>query len=107
MAHMPLVWVSAWSRPTRSANSVVDTSGRLTDVTLAEWCADNELTELRITDSFPNIGDTPFACNELGRSFKGTLRAQTTPNPSFRRVDTIVADADGHPLLTISTVVSR
>ncbi|HEX7638041.1 MAG TPA: type II secretion system minor pseudopilin GspI [Burkholderiaceae bacterium] len=91
----------------RAASSVVDTSGRLTDVTLAEWCADNELTELRITDSFPNIGDTPFACNELGRSFKGTLRAQTTPNPSFRRVDTIVADADGHPLLTISTVVSR
>jgi general secretion pathway protein I len=91
----------------RAASSVTDTSQRLSDVTLAQWCADNELTELRLTATFPNVGTTPFDCTELGRAFKGTLKTQPTPNPSFRRVDTIVADETGRTLLTISTVVSR
>ncbi len=91
----------------RAASSVVGTSQRLSDVVLAQWCADNQLTELRLIDQLPAVGDTPFACTQLGRAFKGTIKVQSTPNPSFRRVDAIVADDGGRELLTISTVMSH
>jgi general secretion pathway protein I len=91
----------------RAASSVADTSQRLSDVVLAQWCADNQLTELRLAGQLPPVGKTPFACMQLGRNFKGTLKVQPTPNPSFRRVDAIVANDDDRQLLTISTVMSQ
>lgn len=91
----------------RAASSVVDTSQRLSDVVLGQWCADNQLTDMRLLDQLPPIGKTPFACAQLGRDFKGTLVVKTTPNPSFRRVDATVADTDGRQLVTISTVMGH
>ena len=91
----------------RAASSVVGTSQRLSDVVLAQWCADNQLTELRLLDQLPPVGLTPFTCTQLGREFKGTEKVQPTPNPSFRRVDSIIADTNGRELLTISTVMSH
>ena len=90
----------------RAASSVVDTSQRLSDIVLAHWCADNQLTELRLMDRLPAVGSTDFTCNQLGRSFKGTIKTQPTPNQSFRRVDAIISDGD-RQLLTISTVMSH
>ena len=91
----------------RAASSVVGTSQRLNDVVLAQWCADNQLTELRLQGQLPSVGLAPFSCVQLGRTFKGTLKVQPTPNPSFRRVDAIVANDDGREMLTISTVMSH
>ncbi len=91
----------------RAASSVVDTSQRLSDVVLAQWCADNQLTELRLLAQLPPVGATPFGCTQLGREFKGSLKVQPTPNPSFRRVDAIILDDTGRQLLTISTVMSQ
>ncbi len=91
----------------RAASSVVDTSQRLSDVVLAQWCADNQLTELRLSGQLPAVGKTPFTCVQLGRNFKGTIKVQPTPNPSFRRVDASVANDDDRELLTISTVMSH
>jgi general secretion pathway protein I len=53
------------------------------------------------------VGDSDFACQQLGRSYQGTLRTRPTPNPSFRRVDAEVADEQGRPLVTLSTVLPR
>jgi general secretion pathway protein I len=44
---------------------------------------------------------------QMGRNFKGTLKVQPTPNPSFRRVDTSIANEDGREMLTISTVMTH
>jgi general secretion pathway protein I len=98
---------TALAAGSRAASSVIDSSERLADVTFAQWCADNQLTELRLTHSFPNIGTDTFNCSEAGRDYKGTIKAQGTPNPSFRRVDAIVADGSGRVLLTISTVMGN
>ncbi len=91
----------------RAASSVVDTSQRLNDVVLAQWCADNELVGWRVSGQWPAVGKTPFTCAQLGRSFKGTLKTTPTPNPSFRRVDAAVANEDGRELVTISTVMKQ
>ena len=91
----------------RAASSVVGTSQRLNDVVLAQWCADNQLTEMRLLDQLPAVGKTPFSCTQLGRAFQGSIRVQPTPNPSFRRVDASVATDDGREALTISTVMTH
>lgn len=91
----------------RAAGAVTDNAQRLADVTGAQWCAENQLTELRLAHVFPSIGDSEFACEQLGRKFGGTQRTRPTPNPNFRRVDAVVSDEAGRQILTLSTVVSR
>jgi general secretion pathway protein I len=91
----------------RAAGVLTDNAQRLGDVVAAQWCADNQLTGLRLSRSFPGIGDADFSCEELGRSYSGKLLTRPTPNPSFRRVDAVVSDEAGHVLVTLSTVLTR
>jgi len=91
----------------RAGGTVVDNSQRLRDVTLAQWCVDNQLTEMKLTHEYPNEGVQSFACQQLGFDLQGAMKVQGTLNPSFRRIDVSVTDATGHSLLTVSTVVSR
>jgi general secretion pathway protein I len=91
----------------RAAGVLTDNAQRLSDVVAAQWCADNQLTALRLARTFPGIGDADFGCEQLGRSYLGKLVTRQTPNPSFRRVDAEMSDAEGRPLVTLSTVLSR
>ncbi len=91
----------------RAAGVLTDNAQRLGQVMAAQWCAENELTGLRLGRVFPGVGDTEFRCEQLGRTYLGQLQARSTPNPNFRRVDALVSDEDGRPLLTLSTVLSR
>lgn len=91
----------------RAAGVLSDNAERLGDVIAAQWCADNQLTELRLRHVFPGVGDSDFSCEQLGRSYRGKLVTRPTPNPSFRRVDAAVSSEDGRPLVTLSTVVGR
>ncbi len=91
----------------RAAGVLTDNAARLADVVAAQWCADNQLTGLRLTRAFPGVGDADFVCEQLGRSYPGKLTTSTTPNPNFRRVDAQVSDDAGHVLLTLSTVLGR
>jgi general secretion pathway protein I len=91
----------------RAAGVLSDNTQRLADVTAAQWCADNQLTALRLARAFPGVGDADFRCEQLGRSYPGTLITRPTPNPNFRRVDAVVYDEAKRPLVTISTVLGR
>lgn len=91
----------------RAAGVLTDNAQRLGDVMSAQWCAENELTALRLGRVFPGVGDSDFSCEQLGITYLGQLQARATPNPNFRRVDAVVTDEAGRPLLTLSTVLSR
>jgi general secretion pathway protein I len=91
----------------RASGALTGNAQRLADVTAAQWCADNALTELRLSRQFPGIGAADFQCQQLGRDYRGQLRTQGTPNPNFRRVDAVVSDDAGQVLLTLSTVLGR
>ena len=90
-----------------AAGALANNAQRLADVSAAQWCADNQLVNLKLARQFPGIGDSDFVCEQLGRTFKGHLRVRPTPNPNFRRVDANVADDSDQPLLTLSTVLPR
>ena len=93
----------------KAAGALTGTAQRLADVTAAQWCADNALSALRLTigSQFPGIGDSDFACHQLGRDYPGRLVTRGTPNPNFRRVDAVVLDEQGHVLVSLSTVIGR
>jgi len=91
----------------KAAGALTDNAQRLSDIVSAQWCADNVLTNLRLSKQFPGVGDADFDCNQLGRDYKGRLVTRPTPNPNFRRVDAVVLDGGGTPLLTLSTVLGR
>jgi general secretion pathway protein I len=91
----------------RAAGTLTDNAQRLADVTAGQWCADNALVELRLTRQFPGIGETEFDCPQLGRDYRGTIRAQGTPNPNFRRIDVRIVDDQGHYVASVATVVGR
>jgi len=91
----------------KAAGALVNNAQRLADVSAAQWCADNQLVALRLSHTFPSVGDADFGCDQLGRAYRGKMAVRPTPNPNFRRVDAQVFDDAGQPLLTLSTVLSR
>lgn len=93
----------------KAAGALSANAQRLTDVSAAQWCADNQLTGLKLPSprQFPGIADADFACEQLGRTYQGRLRVRPTPNPNFRRVDAQIYDEAGQPLLVLSTVLPR
>ena len=91
----------------RADDALTDNARRLEDVVAAQWCADNQLTELRLRRAFPGVGDSDFSCELLGRSFKGVLRTRPTPNPSFRRVDAVFDAALDLPTAEQAAFVER
>ncbi|MEK8024669.1 type II secretion system minor pseudopilin GspI [Pseudaquabacterium rugosum] len=92
----------------RAAGALTDNASRLQAVMLAQWCADNQLTGLRLSRQFPGTSESEFSCEQLGRRYSGKLSAQTHPlQANFSTVDATVFDEDGRQLLRLSTIVGR
>lgn len=91
----------------KAAGALTNNAQRLSDVTAAQWCADNQLTGLRLAKQFPSVGDGDFACEQMGRTYRGKLVVRPTPNPNFRRVDAQIATDAGEPVLSLSTILGR
>jgi general secretion pathway protein I len=93
----------------KAAGALTFNAQRISDITAAQWCADNRLTAVALVPKgqLPGVGDSDFTCEQLGRVYPGRLVVRPTPNPNFRRVDAEVMDESGAPLLTVSTVISR
>ena len=91
----------------RAAGVLTDNTQRLADVSAAQWCADNQLTGLRLSGLTPPIGDSDFACVQLGQAYRGKLAVRPTPNPLFVNVDAAIADEAGTPILNLTTVLRK
>lgn len=91
----------------RAAGVLVDNSQRLADIIAAQWCAENQLTQLKLTRQFPGIGASDFSCEQLGRHYSGSLQVAATQYGDLRLVDAIVVDDGGHSLVRLSTLLYR
>jgi general secretion pathway protein I len=89
----------------KAAGALTGNTQRLANVSAAQWCADNQLTGLRLSGLTPPVGDAEFSCTELGQNYRGLLVVRPTPNPNFRNVEAQIADDAGAPILQIKTVM--
>ncbi|MCZ2497280.1 type II secretion system protein GspI [Xylophilus sp. Kf1] len=90
----------------QATSALTRNAQRQSDVVLAQLCAGNELTRIRLSRQLPAIGDNDVNCEQAGQSLHVQVSVRPTPNPSFRRVDANVDDGR-FPILRISTVVGR
>ena len=91
----------------KAAGALSNHAARLVQMTAGQWCAENQLTELRLSGQFPDIGDSDFQCQQLGLNYTGRLQVRPTLNPNFRRVDLQMLDEQGQGLLSITTIMGR
>ena len=91
----------------KAAGALANNAERLTDVSIAQWCADNQLIGLKLAHPTLSVGDSDFNCEQLGRAYKGKLVVRPTPNPNFRRVDAQIFTEGGQLVINVSTVLPR
>ena len=89
----------------KAAGALLNNAQRLAEISEAQWCADNQLTGLKLARVFPDVGESNFSCEQLGHAYAGTLKVAPTPNPNFRRVEARMANGAGEPLLTLSAIL--
>lgn len=94
----------------QASGALTRAASRQSDQWLAQLCAENELTRLRLARQLPGVGESTVSCEQTGQALQVRLAVAPTPNPNFRRVDAVVEGAvAGEPvrLLTLSTVMGR
>jgi general secretion pathway protein I len=89
-----------------ATGAITQHAQRQSDLLLAQLCAENALTQVRLARQLPGVGDTNSACDQAGRSLTVALAVRPTPNPNFRRMDAQVLDQEV-PIWRVSTVVGR
>lgn len=90
----------------RSTDALTRNASRQSTQWLAQICAENEFTRLRLSRQVPPIGESQVACPQAQLNLQVNLSVQVTPNPNFRRVDARVLD-QGSYVLQLSTVMGR
>lgn len=88
------------------SGALVFNAQRQTEVLLAQICADNAIHQLRLSQQLPGVGETRVPCVQAQYKLEVALTVRSTPNPSFRRVDAQVFDAQT-PILRVATVLGR
>jgi general secretion pathway protein I len=94
----------------RATDALSRNAARQSTQWLAQICAENEFSKLRLSRQFPGVGENSMACQQAGFNFQVNLSVNATPNPNFRRIDARVVLLSGDertPQLELSTVLGR
>lgn len=94
----------------QATGALTRAAARQSDQWLAQICAENELTRLRLLRQLPPTGDSEMPCSQADRQLLVRVSVLPTPNPNFRRIDAVVyGDVDGYSVrfVTLSTVLGR
>ena len=94
----------------RSTDALTRNAKRQSTQWLAQICAENEFSRLRLSRQVPAVGNSSVSCPQAGLDLQVNLSVQVTANPNFRRVDARVVQVEAEvntPLLQLSTVMGR
>lgn len=76
----------------RAVGSITASSSELRARTLAQWSAENRLTEIRVRAEFPAVGRRNYPCPQGDLKLECQEDVYTTANPNFRRIEIQVFD---------------
>lgn len=91
----------------KAAGGLTQNAQRVADMTVGQWCAENQFVALKVRGVFPDIGDSQFSCAQLGREFIGKQTVRPSANPNFRSVEVKVLDEEGQVMVRVITVVLK
>jgi general secretion pathway protein I len=80
----------------RAVGSLTQNSGDLRAAMMASWSAENRLSQIRLGQEWPSLGERSFPCPQGELNLICEEHVLGTPNPSFRRVEVMVFEA-AHP----------
>lgn len=90
----------------RAVHSSVAAAERQRTVSLAQLCAHNALSDLRLSAVYPATGVSTHTCTQLGLSMQVQLLIDPTANPSLHRVQARV-EYEGQTVLSVVTLAGR
>lgn len=92
----------------RAVGSLTQNSNDLRAAMMATWSAENRLTEIRLSRSYPAVGKTTFECPQAELPLICEQEVLSTPNNNFRRIEVSVFDtrAPGRRLIKLNQLVS-
>lgn len=91
--------------------TIGDTAGNigyLRDRSMAEWIADNRITEIRLSGEYPSVDKTEGEIDYAGRRWHWVAVVSQTQVEGLRRIDIAVrrdADTEGSALVTLAGFV--
>ncbi|MEZ5649024.1 MAG: type II secretion system minor pseudopilin GspI [Burkholderiaceae bacterium] len=91
----------------RAGASLINGTADLRARTFANWSAENRLSEVRMLEQWPDLGERRFECGQGGVALECVERVFATPNRFFRRVEINVLDGDGHRLAQLTGFATR
>jgi general secretion pathway protein I len=94
----------------RSTDALSRNASRQSTQWLAQICAENEFTKLRLSRQMPPVGVSTISCPQANLDLRVNLNVQPTPNPNFRRIDASVdwvTPTGTTPVLQLATVLGR
>ncbi len=91
----------------RAGGALLNNAQRLSDVTQAQWCAENRLVNMRLAKLFPDVGESNAECSQLGHSYRLIQTVRASFNPNFRIVELAVTTADLTPLVQLAVIMPR
>jgi general secretion pathway protein I len=77
----------------RAVGSLTQNSNGLRASMMATWSAENRLSQIRLSAEWPPFGKRSFDCPQGDLPLVCEEEVLSTPNPSFRRVEVSVFDA--------------
>jgi general secretion pathway protein I len=77
----------------RALSQSIDGAGNLKQRTLALWVAQNRIAAAALETPWPPPGSRNGAASQAGTPFVFTETISATPNPAFRRIEVVVAEA--------------
>lgn len=91
----------------RAVGSLTQNSSGLRASMMANWSAENRLTQIRLGKEWPSIGSRAFECAQGELPLHCEEKVSGTPNPYFRRVEvSVFADASSdRRIVNLSQVV--
>jgi general secretion pathway protein I len=76
----------------RAVGSLTQSASDLRSRTLAQWSAENRLSQIRVQREYPAVGRRSFDCSQGDLPLRCQEDVFATPNQSFRRVEIQVFD---------------
>jgi general secretion pathway protein I len=102
-----VIVITALGASLRAVGSLTQNSSDLRNSMMATWAAENRLSQIRLAQEWPAVGQRTFECPQGDLTLVCEENVFNTPNPSFRRVEVSVFNSQntGRRIIKLTQVV--